>query len=38
MKIFISVFPMIFQRSIGIGNQGVMVPSGITQGNSYPLT
>ncbi len=27
---------MIFQSLMGVRNQGVMIPSGITQGNSYP--
>jgi hypothetical protein len=30
------MFPMIFQSLMGLKNQGVMVPSGTTQGNSYP--
>jgi len=37
MKIFIKVFPMIFQSLMGPNNQGVTVPSGTTQGNSYPF-
>jgi hypothetical protein len=28
---------MIFQSLMGLKNQGVMVPSGITQRNSYPI-
>jgi hypothetical protein len=36
MKIFIQVFPMIFQSSMGPRNQGVMVPNGTTQGSFYP--
>ncbi len=36
MKIFISVFPMIFQSLMGPKNQGVTIFSGTTQGNSYP--
>jgi hypothetical protein len=32
------MFPMIFQSSMGLKNQGVMVPNGTTQGNSYPLS
>jgi hypothetical protein len=38
MKIFILMFPMIFLSSMGLRNQGVIVPSGTTQGNSYPTT
>jgi len=38
MKIFILMFPMIVKSSMGLRNQGVMVPSGTTQGNSYPTT
>jgi len=35
MKIFILMFPMIFQSSMGLRNQGVIVPNGTTQGNFY---
>jgi uncharacterized membrane protein (Fun14 family) len=33
MKIFILMFPMIFQSSMGLRNQGVIVLNGTTQGN-----
>jgi len=35
MKIFIQVFLMIFQSLMGLKIQGVTIPSGTTQGNSY---
>jgi hypothetical protein len=31
------MFPMIFQSSMGPENEGATVPSGTTQGNSYPF-
>jgi hypothetical protein len=31
------MFPMIFQSSMGLENQGVIVPSGTIQKNSYLL-
>jgi hypothetical protein len=35
-NIYLCVFPMIFQSSMGPRNWGVMVPNGTTQRNSYP--
>jgi hypothetical protein len=37
MKKFIYVFPTIFQSSMGLRNESVMVLNGTTQGNFYPI-
>jgi len=36
MKIFIEVFPMIFQNSMGLKNQGVTIHNDTTQGKLLP--